>query len=103
MISLNILIDWFRNSNLLAFSFPLLNREKKYDIEDNNLESKYKEWQKKLHPDLVHSKSEVCPMDLLSLSGDERNMFLKEHNLCKMVFLFVFRKKETLLLNNLQG
>ncbi|CAK9160852.1 unnamed protein product [Ilex paraguariensis] len=33
------------------------NREKKYEIEDENLEGKYKDWQKKLHPDLVHSKS----------------------------------------------
>jgi len=33
-----------------------LNRE--YNIKDNNLEGRYKEWQKKLHPDLVHSKSE---------------------------------------------
>ncbi|CAK7342111.1 unnamed protein product [Dovyalis caffra] len=32
--------------------------EKKYGIEDNNLDGKYKDWQKKLHPDLVHSKSE---------------------------------------------
>nr|CAB3465839.1 unnamed protein product [Digitaria exilis] len=32
-----------------------LNRE--YNIKDNNLEGRYKEWQKKLHPDLVHSKS----------------------------------------------
>ena len=36
-----------------------IDREKKYDIEDENLERKYKDWQKKLHPDLVHSKSEV--------------------------------------------
>lgn len=28
--------------------------------EVDNLEGKYKDWQKKLHPDLVHSKSEVC-------------------------------------------
>ncbi|KAL9264872.1 Iron-sulfur cluster co-chaperone protein HscB-like protein [Drosera capensis] len=33
-------------------------REKKFDIELGGLEGKYKEWQKKLHPDLVHSKSE---------------------------------------------
>jgi hypothetical protein len=33
--------------------------ERKYDIEVENLDGKYKEWQKKLHPDLVHSKSEV--------------------------------------------
>lgn len=36
-----------------------LNREKKFDIDDENLEGKYKDWQKKLHPDLVHSKSKV--------------------------------------------
>ena len=34
-------------------------RERKFDIGVENLEGKYKEWQKKLHPDLVHSKSEV--------------------------------------------
>ena len=39
--------------------FPLIDREKKYEIEDGNLHDKYKDWQKKLHPDLVHSKSEV--------------------------------------------
>uniref|UniRef100_A0A2N9GCU2 Co-chaperone HscB C-terminal oligomerisation domain-containing protein n=1 Tax=Fagus sylvatica TaxID=28930 RepID=A0A2N9GCU2_FAGSY len=32
--------------------------ERKFDIGVENLEGKYKEWQKKLHPDLVHSKSE---------------------------------------------
>lgn len=35
-------------------------REKKYEIDGSNLEGKYKDWQKKLHPDLVHTKSEVC-------------------------------------------
>lgn len=34
-------------------------RKREYNITDNNLEGKYKDWQKKLHPDLVHSKSEV--------------------------------------------
>ncbi|KAH7512272.1 iron-sulfur cluster co-chaperone protein HscB homolog [Ziziphus jujuba] len=38
--------------------FRIFGLEKKYDIEDDNLERKYKDWQKKLHPDLVHSKSE---------------------------------------------
>lgn len=38
--------------------FQIFGLEKKYDIEDVGLEGKYKEWQKKLHPDLVHSKSE---------------------------------------------
>ncbi|XP_021771237.1 uncharacterized protein LOC110735370 isoform X2 [Chenopodium quinoa] len=33
-------------------------RERKYDIEESSLEGLYKDWQKKLHPDLVHSKSE---------------------------------------------
>ncbi|CAD6237937.1 unnamed protein product [Miscanthus lutarioriparius] len=33
-------------------------RKREYNIKDNNLEGKYKDWQKKLHPDLVHSKSE---------------------------------------------
>lgn len=38
--------------------FQIFRLEKKYDVEGENLEGKYKEWQKKLHPDLVHSKSE---------------------------------------------
>ncbi|XP_038697574.1 iron-sulfur cluster co-chaperone protein HscB homolog [Tripterygium wilfordii] len=38
--------------------FQIFGLEKKYDVEGENLESKYKNWQKKLHPDLVHSKSE---------------------------------------------
>ncbi|KAL8227130.1 hypothetical protein R6Q57_016962 [Mikania cordata] len=33
------------------------NRERKFDIEDGSLEGMYKNWQKKLHPDLVHTKS----------------------------------------------
>ncbi|RVW89761.1 Iron-sulfur cluster co-chaperone protein HscB, mitochondrial [Vitis vinifera] len=49
-------VDYFQifGLNLLL----KLYREKKYELEDNNLEGKYKDWQKKLHPDLVHSKSE---------------------------------------------
>lgn len=38
--------------------FQIFGLQKKYELEDNNLEGKYKDWQKKLHPDLVHSKSE---------------------------------------------
>ncbi|TKY53189.1 Iron-sulfur cluster co-chaperone protein HscB [Spatholobus suberectus] len=38
--------------------FDIFRVERKYDIEGENLEGKYKEWQKKLHPDLVHSKSQ---------------------------------------------
>ncbi|KAJ1378565.1 HscB, C-terminal domain superfamily [Sesbania bispinosa] len=38
--------------------FEIFGTERKYDIEGSNLERKYKEWQKKLHPDLVHSKSQ---------------------------------------------
>ncbi|KAA8516831.1 hypothetical protein F0562_017351 [Nyssa sinensis] len=38
--------------------FQIFGLEKNYEIEDENLEGKYKNWQKKLHPDLVHSKSE---------------------------------------------
>ncbi|PRQ44214.1 putative co-chaperone Hsc20 [Rosa chinensis] len=33
-------------------------KERKYDSVEEHLEGKYKDWQKKLHPDLVHSKSE---------------------------------------------
>uniref|UniRef100_A0A0E0MM50 J domain-containing protein n=1 Tax=Oryza punctata TaxID=4537 RepID=A0A0E0MM50_ORYPU len=38
--------------------FRIFGLERVYTIKDNNLEGKYKDWQKKLHPDLVHSKSE---------------------------------------------
>ncbi|WOG98244.1 hypothetical protein DCAR_0417585 [Daucus carota subsp. sativus] len=37
--------------------FQIFSLEKRFDIDDENLERKYKDWQKKLHPDLVHSKS----------------------------------------------
>ncbi|CAF1813003.1 unnamed protein product [Brassica oleracea] len=32
------------------------NREKKYELDAGSLDGKYKDWQKKLHPDLVHNK-----------------------------------------------
>ncbi|XP_056159059.1 iron-sulfur cluster co-chaperone protein HscB homolog isoform X2 [Syzygium oleosum] len=38
--------------------FRIFELEKKYEMDVTNLEGKYKAWQKKLHPDLVHSKSE---------------------------------------------
>lgn len=38
--------------------FQIFGLEKQYVIEEDNLERTYKNWQKKLHPDLVHSKSE---------------------------------------------
>ncbi|KAK2990084.1 hypothetical protein RJ640_000856 [Escallonia rubra] len=38
--------------------FQIFGLKKKYEIGDENLEGKYKGWQKKLHPDLVHSKSQ---------------------------------------------
>ncbi|CAL1395427.1 unnamed protein product [Linum trigynum] len=38
--------------------FRLFGLEKKYEIGDAHLHDNYKDWQKKLHPDLVHSKSE---------------------------------------------
>ncbi|XP_012570368.1 iron-sulfur cluster co-chaperone protein HscB homolog [Cicer arietinum] len=38
--------------------FQIFGSERKYDVEGIDLEGKYKEWQKKLHPDLVHSKSQ---------------------------------------------
>lgn len=34
-------------------------RGRKHSIEVDKLEKKYKDWQKKLHPDLVHAKSQV--------------------------------------------
>ncbi|XP_057506767.1 iron-sulfur cluster co-chaperone protein HscB homolog isoform X2 [Actinidia eriantha] len=37
--------------------FQIFGLEKKYQIEVENLEGKYKNWQKILHPDIVHSKS----------------------------------------------
>ncbi|XP_031396158.1 iron-sulfur cluster co-chaperone protein HscB homolog isoform X2 [Punica granatum] len=39
--------------------FQIFGLEKKYEIDGINLEGKYKDWQKKLHPDLVHTKSEL--------------------------------------------
>jgi len=47
-----------------------LYRERKYDIEESSLEGKYKDWQKKLHPDLVHSKSEVFLNVLLGFGNN---------------------------------
>ncbi|KAK1574980.1 hypothetical protein Q3G72_001556 [Acer saccharum] len=38
--------------------FQIYGLDKNYEIGDENLERKYKDWQKKLHPDLVHSKSQ---------------------------------------------
>ncbi|CAI9760902.1 unnamed protein product [Fraxinus pennsylvanica] len=38
--------------------FQILGVERKFNIEVDELEGKYKDWQKKLHPDLVHSKSQ---------------------------------------------
>ncbi|RHN79386.1 putative co-chaperone Hsc20 [Medicago truncatula] len=38
--------------------FDIFGLERKYDVGGIDLEGKYKEWQKKLHPDLVHSKSQ---------------------------------------------
>ncbi|KAF9595944.1 hypothetical protein IFM89_006225, partial [Coptis chinensis] len=39
--------------------FQIFHLEKIYGIDDTHLESKYRNWQKKLHPDLVHTKSEL--------------------------------------------
>ncbi|GAY32876.1 hypothetical protein CUMW_004540 [Citrus unshiu] len=38
--------------------FQIFGLEKKYEIGNEKLEGKYKDWQKRIHPDLVHSKSE---------------------------------------------
>ncbi|XP_062204657.1 iron-sulfur cluster co-chaperone protein HscB homolog [Phragmites australis] len=38
--------------------FQIFGLKREYNIKDNSLEGKYKDWQKKLHPDLVHTKSE---------------------------------------------
>ncbi|KAK9154581.1 hypothetical protein Sjap_002061 [Stephania japonica] len=37
--------------------FQIFGLERAFAIDDSGLESKYKDWQKKLHPDLVHTKS----------------------------------------------
>ncbi|CAA7394712.1 unnamed protein product [Spirodela intermedia] len=38
--------------------FKIFGLEKEYELRGDDLEGKYKNWQKKLHPDLVHTKSE---------------------------------------------
>ncbi|XP_019097299.1 PREDICTED: iron-sulfur cluster co-chaperone protein HscB, mitochondrial-like [Camelina sativa] len=38
--------------------FQIFGLERKYEISPGSLEGKYKDWQKKLHPDLVHNKSQ---------------------------------------------
>ncbi|KAF3793055.1 Iron-sulfur cluster co-chaperone protein [Nymphaea thermarum] len=38
--------------------FQIFGMEKSFDVEGHRLEARYKDWQKKLHPDLVHTKSE---------------------------------------------
>ncbi|KAL1549240.1 iron-sulfur cluster co-chaperone protein HscB [Salvia divinorum] len=38
--------------------FQIFGLGRKYSIEDGELEKKYKDWQKILHPDLVHSKTQ---------------------------------------------
>ncbi|XP_022766927.1 iron-sulfur cluster co-chaperone protein HscB, mitochondrial [Durio zibethinus] len=53
--------DFCRSIQPVDFSidyFQIFGLEKGYEIEVDGLEGKYKDWQKKLHPDLVHSKSE---------------------------------------------
>nr|XP_043609721.1 iron-sulfur cluster co-chaperone protein HscB homolog [Erigeron canadensis] len=37
--------------------FTIFGLERKFNIDDRTLEGTYKNWQKKLHPDLVHTKS----------------------------------------------
>ncbi|GER33415.1 co-chaperone protein HscB [Striga asiatica] len=38
--------------------FQIFGQGREYKLEVDKLEKKYKDWQKKLHPDLVHSKSQ---------------------------------------------
>ncbi|RWW27698.1 hypothetical protein GW17_00007858 [Ensete ventricosum] len=52
--------------------YMAIKSERTYEIKDGNLEGKYKDWQKKLHPDLVHSKSEV--------GGHKEKMFAAEQS-----------------------
>lgn len=40
----------------------VFHRKRAYEVKGDNLEGKYKDWQKKLHPDLVHTKSEVVAL-----------------------------------------
>ncbi|CAI9759033.1 unnamed protein product [Fraxinus pennsylvanica] len=50
-----------------------LHRERKFKIEVDELEGKYNDWQTKLHPDLVHSKSQVMmniPKEIWCLGGN---------------------------------
>lgn len=51
-----ILID---DDSLRFMSKKIFYREKRYAIKVEDLEGTYKDWQKKLHPDLVHTKSQV--------------------------------------------
>ncbi|KAH9674254.1 Iron-sulfur cluster co-chaperone protein HscB-like [Citrus sinensis] len=51
-------ISRMEDFNILSWWKTNANREKKYEIGNEKLEGKYKDWQKRIHPDLVHSKSE---------------------------------------------
>ncbi|GLT96377.1 hypothetical protein SLE2022_140020 [Rubroshorea leprosula] len=57
-----LLCDSCRSIQPVDFSvdyFHIFGLERKHDIEVDSLEGKYKGWQKKLHPDPVHSKTEI--------------------------------------------
>jgi hypothetical protein len=43
---------------------PQLLREKMYELKEEDLEGICKNWQNKLHPDLVHSKSENVSVEI---------------------------------------
>ncbi|KAK9906060.1 hypothetical protein M0R45_000070 [Rubus argutus] len=56
--SLGRLFSDIRTGSDSSFEIYMESVERKYDSVEEQLEGKYKDWQKKLHPDLVHSKSE---------------------------------------------
>lgn len=71
----------------------ICNREKKYKIEDENLERKYKDWQKKLHPDLVHSKSEVCLNHCWILRKQIVHFYIYSDSCCVNVFFLMLERE----------
>jgi molecular chaperone HscB len=77
---------------MLMFFLVGFFRKIEYNIKDNNLEGKYKDWQKKLHPDLVHSKSEVS----VHLAFIEIPIFNLSKSLLNGLYL-LFRKRGAML------
>lgn len=102
LIFLSSLVDCHADDSLHSY------REKNYEIEGENLERKYKDWQRKLHPDLVHTKSQVHRIALYTYIPNLHFDFSFGAPLppkFDIVFLWLFavsaRKKGSMLLNNL--